>query len=83
MPNTVAFDQSRYRSDEDMWSNITMLLRSLCDAGCVSMVRYEDAGIYVVEFASADQSLGDVYPYWLTPEQFETVVFDKEEETDV
>ena len=44
-------------------------------------VRYDEPGLGIVciDYASDDQTLGCPYPYWLTYEQAESIMYTEEE----
>lgn len=73
--NTITFCKSNY-NDEIDWemaieSTVTMLLK----AGYIMTVRNEDKGLGIVsiDFETDKREYGGVYPYWLEPEEFESV----------
>lgn len=53
----------------------------LLNAGYIMTIDYDEPGlgIVVIQYEHADQSYGCRYPYWLSPEEFESIVFDDEE----
>lgn len=72
-PNQITFDGSKYGKPSDMWEDITGILQTLMRNDYVCTVRCDEPAfeIYVIEFDYEDDSLAEVRPYWLTPEQFE------------
>lgn len=75
--NTITFCLRDYDSVEDGMKDVCETIRILLDAGYITTVRYDEPGLKIlcVEFESADKSLGAAYPYWLTPEQVETLYY--------
>ena len=52
----------------------------LLNADQIMTIRYGEKGLGIVaiEYKYADQSYGDYYPYWLLPDEIESVIFDEE-----
>ena len=65
----IAFDSSLYDSQEDMFNDISSLLKVLTKNGYQCAFRYEDCGIYVLEFDSDNPEHGTPMIYWLDSEQ--------------
>lgn len=78
--NTYTIDTNRFDSKEEFSKHLGIILTNLTDDGYIATVRYEDAGIYVIEYNHQDRSFGTPYPYWLSPEEEETVKYEDEEE---
>lgn len=55
-PRYISFDLEKYKSKNEMFDAIGALLQILTDNRYVCSVRYEDCGIYVVEFDAEDMS---------------------------
>lgn len=62
---------------EDAIHNAVMLL---LNAGYIMTVKYDEKGLGIVaiEYEHADQSYGCRYPHWLSPEEFESIVWEEE-----
>ena len=52
----------------------------LLNANQIMTIRYDEPGLGIVaiEYKSADQSYGDYYPYWLLPEEIESVIYEND-----
>ena len=52
----------------------------LLNANQIMTIRYDEPGlgIVVIEYKSAEQSYGDYYPYWLLPEEIESVIYEND-----
>lgn len=68
------FDSQRYDSDSDLWENIKIFCRSLIRDGYDVLVRYEDAGVYVVEFDHSDPDLANSLLMWVSPEEADVIL---------
>lgn len=68
------FDSQRYDSDTDLWENIKIFCRSLIRDGYNVLVRYEDAGVYVVEFDHSDPDLANSLLMWVSPEEADVIL---------
>lgn len=81
-PNQITFDGSHYGKSGDIWEDITSTIKILMRNDYVCTIQcYEPSfQIYVIEFDYADDALAEVKPHWLTPEQYEKAVAEKEEE---
>lgn len=79
--NRVVFVQGDYSSREEFENEIKKAVIMLLDAGYIANVRYDDgkeAGIVCIDYNYEDRSLGCHYPYWLSPEEYESVIWDNE-----
>ncbi len=82
-PNQISFDIEKYGGDKDqMWAAISSVLKVLVDQEYVATVRYDDVGIYVIEFDYDDEAMGTPYPYWITPDEYEDFLCSKHEDDD-
>ena len=82
-PNQIAFNIEDYDGNStEMFADIGKVLKILTKNGYVCTFTCDEPAfeIYVVEFEYKDEGLCDVKPYWLTPEQYENVVAEEEEE---
>lgn len=69
----IVFDQETYKSKNDMFSDIGLMLNILTKNGYECAFRYEDAGIYVLEFDSDDPAMGSPMIHWLDEDQLEAL----------
>ena len=70
-------DRDNFSSDEEFANHVGQILFNFAKDGYIATFRYEDMGIYIIEYNHADQSLGSPYPYWLTPEEEERIYYEK------
>lgn len=56
-PRYISFDLEKYKSKNEMFGAIGALLQILTDNRYVCSVRYEDCGVYRVEFDIENPSL--------------------------
>ena len=75
--NQYVLDRDNFSSDEEFANHVGQILFNFAKDGYIATFRYEDMGIYIIEYNHADQSLGAPYPYWLTPEEEERVYYEK------
>ena len=73
----IAFDLAEYNSEEEMFHDISSLLKILTKNRYQCAFRYEDGGIYVVEFDMNDESFGSPMIYWLDNEQVDCLYTSK------
>lgn len=76
--NELVLCRYEYDSQEEFEDEIKKAVMLLLNAGQIMTIRYDEKGlgIVVIEYKYDDQSYGDYYPYWLSPEEIESVVFD-------
>lgn len=73
--NTITFDIKGYGDNtEKFWNAVRNTLRILVDNGYDCSFRYEDCGIYVIQFDYSDPEISSHFLQWLSPEEFEDVV---------
>lgn len=84
--NSIAICRDDYNSTEEFKNTIRDAIMLLLDANYETAVRYDEKGlgIVVIEF-DYDRNLayGNPLPHWLSPEEFESVVWDDESEDKV
>ena len=78
--NELVLCRENYESQEKFEDEIKKAVMLLLNADQIMTIRYDEKGlgIVVIEYKYDDQSYGDYYPYWLLPEEIESVVFDDE-----
>lgn len=83
--NRIAICKEDYGSTEEFKNTIRDAIMLLLDANYETAVRYDEKGlgIVVIEFDN-DRNLayGNSLPYWLSPEEYESVVWDDERNTE-
>ena len=75
--NQYVLDRDNFSSDEEFANHVGQILFNFAKDGYIATFRYEDMGIYIIEYNHADQSLGSPYPYWLTPEEEERIYYEE------
>lgn len=78
--NELVLCRENYESQEEFEDEIKKAVMLLLNANQIMTIRYDEKGLGIVaiEYKYADQSYGDYYPYWLSPEEIESVIFDDE-----
>lgn len=77
--NRITFNIERYESEDEMFKDIAKVLQILTKNNEICTFEYEDAGIYLLQHNYSEQEFGDLYPYWVVPEDYEDYIFHKEE----
>lgn len=49
-PNTITFSKDVYQSEEEFWKSVSQWLKLITEQGYYALFRYEDCGMYVIEF---------------------------------
>lgn len=82
--NELVLCREDYESQEEFENEIKKAVMLLLNANQIMTVRYDEKGlgIIIIEYKYADQNYGDYYPYWLSPEEIESVIFDSERGND-
>lgn len=80
--NKLVLCREDYESQEEFENEIKKAVMLLLNANQIMTVRYDEKGlgIIVIEYKYADQSYGDYYPYWLSPEEIESVIYNEDRE---
>lgn len=78
--NELVICRDKYNSQEEFENEIKKAVMLLLNADQIMTIRYDEKylGIVAIEYKYADQSYGDYYPYWLLPDEIESVLFDEE-----
>ena len=78
--NELVLCREDYESQEEFENEIKKAVMLLLNANQIMTVRYDEKslGIIIIEYKYADQNYSDYYPYWLSPEEIESVIFDDE-----
>ena len=67
-------------TESEFQSKLSEAIMLLLGAGYICTVREDDVGIIVIEYDHDDSAYGSPHPYWLTPEQAESIPIGGEEE---
>lgn len=75
--NRLVLCKDDYKSREEFKNAIRDAVMLLLDAGYIMTIVYDEKelGIVIIEYNYANLEYGDAYPYWLYPEEEETVVY--------
>lgn len=79
--NSIVICRDKYDSQEEFENAIKDAVMVLLDNDYIMTVRYDEKGLGIVaiEYNYGDQTFGNAYPYWLTPEEWESVLWQDEE----
>lgn len=77
-PNTIIFTEEE--CGEALWGCVSKQIELLCKANYICTVAEEEHGIVRIDFESARAEWGGLYPYWLYPEEEETIIYNDERE---
>lgn len=80
--NQIVICRNKFNSQEEFENAIKNAVMVLLDNDYIMTVKYDEKGlgIVVIEYNYGDQSFGDAYPYWLMPEEWESVVWNSARE---
>ena len=80
--NSLVICIDKYDSKEEFENAIKDAIMMLLNNDYVMTVRYDEKGLGIVaiEFDYDNQNIGDAYPYWLTPKEYENVIWNNEDE---
>lgn len=78
--NRVAIVRDNYSTREEWEGAIKKMVINLLDNRQIMTIRYDEPGLGVVdiEFNPDQQEWGCKYPYWLSPKEEESVIWDDE-----
>lgn len=73
--NQIVICKDQYKTKEEFENAIKDAIMVLLNNNYIMTVRYDEKGLGIVaiEYNSDDQVFGDAYPYWLLPEEWESV----------
>lgn len=73
--NQIVICKDQYKSQEEFQNVIRDAIMVLLNNNYIMTVRYDEKGLGIVaiEYNYAEQEFGDAYPYWLMPEEIESV----------
>ena len=78
--NELVLCRENYESQEKFEDEIKKAVMLLLNADQIMTIRCGEKGLGIVAIEYADQSYSDYYPYWLLPDEIESVIFDEERE---
>jgi hypothetical protein len=78
--NSIVICRDKYNSKEEFENAIRDAIMLLLNAEYIMTVRYDEKGlgIVVINYNYSEQEYGDAYPYWLMPEEWESVIWNDE-----
>lgn len=78
--NQLVICRDKYKSQEEFENAIRDAVMLLLNAEYIMTVRYDEKGlgIVVIDYNYGEQEYGDAYPYWLMPEEWESVAWNDE-----
>ena len=71
--NSLVVYKKEFESEEKFKDRLRDAIIVLINSGYICTVREDEVGIITIDYEHADQSFGCPYPYWLTPEQWESI----------
>lgn len=80
--NSIAICRDNYSTLEEWEDAIKKMVLVLLENRQIMTVRYDESelGIVAIEFNPDQQEWGCKYPYWLSPNEEESVIYDDERE---
>ena len=78
--NEIVICKDTYKTQEDFENAIKKAIMVLLNNNYIMTVRYDEPGLGIVciEYNSDDESCGHYYPHWLSPTEWESVVWANE-----
>lgn len=79
--NSIVICKDKFKSEEDWKNAIKDAVMVLLENNYIMTVRYDEKGfgIVAIDYNYAEQEFGAAYPYWLMPEEWESIVWNDEE----
>jgi hypothetical protein len=77
--NSIVICRDKYNSWEEFENAIKNAVMVLLNNDYIMTVRYDEKGLGIVVINYSEQEFGDAYPYWLLPEEWESVVWKDEQ----
>ena len=76
--NSVVYSSDRYfgsekEKEEELWNSVRDQLKLLLNSGYIATVRLDETNIVVIDYNYDDESFGSPMPYWLYPEEEESL----------
>lgn len=74
--NNIIICRNTYKSQDDFEDAIKKAIMVLLNNNYIMTIKYDEPGLGIVsiDYNSADASYGDIYPYWLTAEQADSIM---------
>ena len=76
--NEIVICKNDYKSKEEFENAIRDAIMVLLNNNYIMTVRYDEKGlgIVVIEYDYSNEEYGSPHPYWLSPEEWDSVVWD-------
>lgn len=78
--NRIVICRDTYKTEEDFQNAIKDAIMVLLNNNYIMTVRYDEPGLGIVciDYNTDDQSYGEDYPYWLSPDEHDSIIWDDE-----
>lgn len=78
--NTIIICKEDHKTQEVFEDVVKRAIMVLLENNYIMTVRWDEPGLGIlrIDYEHDDQSLGANYPYWLSPEEIESVISDDE-----
>lgn len=78
--NNIAICKSNFSNSDEFENAIKRAIMVLLENDYILTIRYDDPeyGIVTIDYNHADASYGCHYPYWLSPEEYESINFEED-----
>ena len=79
--NTIVFCKDDYKTEQEWKDAVRDATFILLNAQYQMVIKYDEPGLGIIriDFESADESLGAPWPYWLTTDQAEHLLYEYSE----
>ena len=80
--NSIVICRDEYKSKEEFENAIKDAVMVLLNNNYIMTVKYDEKGLGIVaiDYEYDNQEFGSAYPYWLMPEEWESIVWNNERE---
>lgn len=78
--NELVLCTKDYETESEFQNKLSEAIMLLLGAGYICTVLEDEVGIIVINYERDGHSYGSPYPYWLTPEQAESIPIGGEKE---
>ena len=80
--NEIVICKSNFNSNEEFENAIKRAVMVLLENNYIMTIEYDEPGLGIVwiKYEDSDESLGGSYPVWLSPEEYDSIIWDTERE---
>lgn len=80
--NSMVICKDDYKNEEEFKNAIRDAIMVILNNGYIAVIRYDERGLGIVtiEYQHDNKEFGCSYPYFLTPDEYESVIWDDERE---